>query len=127
MVWAGASAVLALVGCAGPWITALFISRAGLDTPDGRLVGLLALIGGVMLVVYGTGVSRSAALPVLTTLAGALCAVTAASDLVEISSEEGVDFFGSRIQVLQPGWGLYLALAASVSLVIASGLLARQR
>lgn len=126
VIWAATSAVLALVGCAGPWVTALFITRAGLDTGDGRLVGALTLLGGIALALHGAGVLRHRAAPVLAAIAGSLSALVAAVDLTGIGSDGGVDFFGSRIQVLQPGWGLYLTLGASISLAIASSLLAKR-
>src|SRR4051812_21835601 len=43
--WIGVGAsVLVLLGCLGPWLDALFATRSGLSTADGKLVAIIGMI-----------------------------------------------------------------------------------
>jgi hypothetical protein len=41
-------------------------------------------------------------------------------DATEIESQSSIDFFGEQLELASVGWGLYLMIAASISLAIAA-------
>jgi Protein of unknown function (DUF2510) len=126
-----ASFWLALVGLAGmaigafgPWITALggAISVSGTsDGRDGWLVLAAALIAGALFATYASRglTGRLTGVAVFAVLSGIVCVY----DLVDISNHTET-FAG--VSVVSPGWGIYLALAGSITLTV-SALLVRQQ
>jgi hypothetical protein len=110
--WAIASVALMLVGAFGPWAKVLFITINGTD--DGRdgwiVVGAAGAAAVLLLVYLRTGKRWLAVIPLL---AGALGAATAGYDIRDINGTFGGD-------VANAEWGIYLALIASVSLILAS-------
>lgn len=110
--WAIASVALMLVGAFGPWAKVLFITINGTD--DGRdgwiVVGAAGAAAVLLLVYLRTGKRWLAVIPLL---AGALGAATAGYDISDINGTFGGD-------VANAEWGIYLALIASVSLILAS-------
>jgi len=103
-----------IVGSIGPWVSSPLIDRAGTDG-DGVITLLLGCIAGVLLLVRGPG-SRwlwmAAAL-------GVICFAVGFYDLVTVSSEN-TELFGREVDLIDPGWGLWLTTAASLFLVVAS-------
>jgi hypothetical protein len=108
--WVLGSGVLMLIGAFGPWVTVLGISVSGTDgSNDGWLVVAVAAIGGGLY--YAMRRRRDAGVwPLLGGLAG--LAVTA-------YDRENLQAAGVFAGVLQVGWGLNLALIASVSMAVA--------
>lgn len=114
--WAAASIVLMAVGAFGPWATVLgVVTYSGTDANAGWTVIVAAAIGAIavgLLVRW-----RRRWLCVVPFLAAAAGAATAAYNIHDISSFNtslgGVD-------LMSTGWGIYVALAGSISLLLAS-------
>jgi len=110
--WAIVSVALMLVGAFGPWAKVLFITINGTDDGrDGWVVVGAAGVAAVVLLAYLR--ARRRWLPAIPFLAGCLGAVTAGYDISDINGTFGGD-------VASAEWGIYLALIASVSLILAS-------
>jgi hypothetical protein len=115
-LWAAASIVLMVVGAFGPWATVLGVfTYSGTDGSAGRTV-----IGAGVIAAVAVGFLarlRRRWLCIVPFLAAATGAATAAYNLHDISSLntslEGVD-------LMSTGWGIYVALAGSISLLLAS-------
>jgi len=118
-LWVGASLVLMVIGAVGPWAKVLnLITINGTDGGrDGWIVIGAAAFAAILLLVYSR--RRKRWLLVLTVLAGLLGAGTAAYDTVDIGSRFSGSSFGGG-GVISVGWGLYVALIGSVSLVAAA-------
>jgi hypothetical protein len=113
-----------VVGAFGPWATIdrLDVSVDGTDSgKDGWLVVGAAGVALLFLAIYVAVRRRWPA--VLTLLAGCAAAAVAAYDIADIQHvTTGLD------SLIDPGWGIYVALAGSISLVLASlGLLIETR
>ena len=118
-LWAAASLVLMVIGAVGPWAKVLgTITINGTDGGrDGWIVIGAAAVAAILLLVYSR--RRRRWLLVLSVLAGLAGAGTAAYDLVDIGSRfPGSSFGGSGL--VSVGWGIYVALIGSVSLVVAA-------
>ena len=121
LAWALLSAGLMVVGAFGPWLNALgILSLTGWDVQKKEAGGLvvIALLGGLMVFVYRSSISSG----VWALFAGfAGLALTGWEHHRITSVFAGVD---PRYQTLERalihiGWGLDLAIAASVSLMLA--------
>jgi hypothetical protein len=115
MTWVLASAGLMLIGAFGPWVKALGMSASGTDgSNDGwAVVGAALLGGGLFALVRGSrwgGICAS--------LGGLLGTAVTFYDRHHVQS--AIKDGGAFVQALaQVGWGLNLALLASISLMIA--------
>ena len=108
--WVAASAALMVVGAFGPWLKLFGDPVRGTDlTNDGWIVVAFAVLAGATFLWMRR--SRLAAIPAIA--GGALGAYTAIENR-RIMDDVEVEFF-------QIGWGLNLAILASISLAI-SGL-----
>lgn len=124
--WLAAASVAAMVvGATGPWARALgVVTVDGTDDgKDGWIVLGAAAAAAVFLLLFL--IVRKVLLFVFVLLAGAAAAATAGYDIGDIKSlapSEG----GS---VVDTEWGIYLALAGSIGLVLAAvaGLFSRRR
>jgi hypothetical protein len=113
-----AAAGVAVIGALGPWVTALgIISKAGVDGD-----GLYVIGAAVFTVAFvwnhaqtgGRGVLIAAA--VLGLIATGICVYT----LVDVEQNSPTDFFGERVDLVRPGWGLYASLLGAGGWTIAS-------
>jgi len=113
-LWAGASIALMLIGSFGPWAKAPFASVGGTDgSNDGWLVVLLAVASAGLLYLR---VKRGSSWPALVAaLAGIGATAITISDRGNVSGSEFAD-----AGLVQVGWGLNLAMIASISLVVVS-------
>lgn len=113
--WAAGSLVLMVVGAFGPWASVLGVSINGTDdSKDGWLVLGAAVVAALLLVGY---VIRGRAwYAVVAMLAGLASAAIAAYDIADtnnIASQTGNGLVSTE-------WGIYLSLAASISLALAT-------
>jgi hypothetical protein len=108
--WAILSVALMVIGALGPWATAFLTTINGTDGGgDGWIVIGAAAFAAVLLLVHLRARRRWPL--VLTLLAGCLGALTAGYDIHDINKS---------LWVTKPEWGIYDALAGSVSLALAS-------
>ena len=113
--WALASAALMVIAGFAPWATALdTISVSGTDG-DGWFVIVGGAIAGALLWRHARSGARGLAIGAA--VIGALCTLIALYDLSDVNDVADAAGLGS---VIDPGWGLYLAIVASVSLTAAS-------
>jgi hypothetical protein len=113
-----AAAGVAVIGALGPWATALgIISKAGVDG-DGLLV--IGAAGFTLVFLWnhaetgGRGVLIAAG--VLGLIGTGICVYT----IMEIEQNSATEFFGERVDLIRPGWGLYASLLGSGAWTIAS-------
>ena len=101
-----------VLGSVTPWATTVLATKNGLQG-DGVLTLILAVIIGVALLSYRSRPTSGAA------LTGLICSLIAAAiaiyDVADISSSN-TRIFGQDVHVVSVGWGLWLALAASIVL-----------
>jgi hypothetical protein len=112
--------LLTFVGLIGPWMRVIGLVSAsvtGLDTDDGKIIGL-ALLGAALFLAVAYFQNRSAALWVAA-LSGLAVTGGAGYDLYDISS--GVDEVNSEFATASVGWGLYATVLGG--LVISVGTL----
>jgi hypothetical protein len=107
-----AAAGAMVIGGLGPWASALNVISVNGTRGDGWIVIAAALVGVACLSGY---VSRSwRGLGLIAAVCGIAGAVTSAVDLQNIASAHSVTLFGRHLHLVQPGWGIYLDLLASV-------------
>lgn len=114
--WAAASLAGMLLGGFGPWASALGVSVSG-TSGDGWLVIAPAAVAAVALFRHMSARGLGSAALVL--LGGATGSVVAVYDRVHASSVIG-QAGGLTSALVQIGWGLNLAAASSISLVVAA-------
>lgn len=108
--WGVGSALLMIVGGLGPWVVVGAKTLAHGTSNDGALlIGLGVVAGGLLL--WRGGSARWPAIVAL--VLGVLGTVITIADIGSVSG----DSFAAAIA--DPGWGLYLDLAASISLAVA--------
>jgi hypothetical protein len=114
--WVVGSAVLMIIGSFGPWVIALGQSVSGTDgTNDGWLVVGVAALGGLLF--YRARGRRSGS--VWAFLCGAVGVAVTFYDRQNVQHK--IDSGGLFVRAIaHVGWGLNLALLASVSMVIAA-------
>lgn len=119
-IWFGVGAcVLMIVGAAGPWVNAGFITVGGLNG-DGLIVLGAAVAGFAGCAFAAQQRQRSpGGAAVWTLLAGLAGAATAIYDLVQIYGEKA-ELLGETVRIGAPGWGLWLAAAASMALCVSA-------
>ncbi len=117
--WAGASIVFMVVGAIGPWARALsFLAFSGLDG-DGWFVLAAALISATALALHSTRSFASDWALVFIVIAGVVASTAAISALAQLLGVQSTELLGET-DLAAPGWGLWLATLASVSLVLAA-------
>jgi hypothetical protein len=124
-IWAAASVVLMLIGSFGPWVKGPFgVSISGIDgSNDGWVVVGAAALAVLFLYPYVRYQGSSRILALLSALAGIAAAATTIYDRNHISKALKVE----GVSVGQVGWGLNVAMIASISLSAAAIILALVR
>jgi hypothetical protein len=114
--WLGVvSAAGMLIGAFGPWAKALFVSVSGTDgSNDGWLVVVAGLAGGLLMLQVALRESRRASLGAC--IAGVVGAAVTIYDRNNLTSAAEDEEFGALLQI---GWGLNLAMIASIGLAAA--------
>ena len=109
--------IATVVGAIGPWQTTFLVDFAGTDG-DGVITLILGSLAGLLLLTKPSG---SGWLAFGGVLAG-IGAVVAAYDLVQVLGSEQ-EVFGQRVELVHPGWGLWLSVIALVALAATSAAL----
>src|SRR3954468_22688770 len=104
-----------IVGAFGPWATALNVVSVSGTHGDGWIVIGVAAFSVAMLWSFATRGSRGVLIG--SGLAGAAGVLIGAVDLADISSRGSSQFFGQQVQLIEPGWGIYLVIGASAALI----------
>jgi hypothetical protein len=115
------AAAVMVIGALGSWATALNIVSVSGTRGDGWLVIGAALIGVASL--WGCVRRRSLALGSLAVLCGIAGAAVSVIDLNKLLSVKSVNFFGQQLSLMQPGWGIYADVGASVAFAALVGAL----
>ena len=114
--WVVGSAALMVVGSFGPWAKVLGFTVSGTDgSNDGWLVVAIAVSAGAVFL-WKRETARAGLSAIVGGVLGAAVAMYDRSNLKDAASGSGE--LGELVQV---GWGLNLALVASISLAIAGG------
>lgn len=112
--WVVGSAVLMVVGSFGPWAKVLGFTVSGTDgSNDGWFVVAIAVAAGAVFL-WQRESTRAGFAAIVGGVLGATVAIYDRSNLKDAASEGGE--LGELVQV---GWGLNLAMLASISLAIA--------
>jgi hypothetical protein len=119
-VWLAVGFLVVMVaGGFGPWATAFGLVSINGTRGDGWLVIGAAAIGAVVLGLWLRRPTRWWLLLVLG-VCGLVGAGVAGYDLRELRNVSGDEFFGQRVKLVSPAWGVYAALGGSALLSIAS-------
>ncbi len=114
--WVVASAALMVVGSFGPWAKVLGVTVSGTDgNNDGWFVVAIAVVAGAVFL-WKRGKPQAGFAAIVGGVLGASVAMYDRSNVKDAASGGGE--LGELVQV---GWGLNLALVASISLAIAGG------
>ena len=106
------------IGALGPWATALgIVSKAGVDG-DGLLV--IGAAGFAVLLLWKHAQSGGRGALVGTMVLGLLSAAICVYDLIDLESQAESELFGERLDVIEPGWGIYASLLGAAALTAAS-------
>jgi hypothetical protein len=126
--WAVVSAALIVVGSLGPWGKGLngLVTVSGVDG-DGKITLICGLLAAGVLVFEARGTVDRTLLALLVPLA----LIAATVGVVDIAKVLGTQTSGSPLfkgDIVSPGWGIWLVILASASLVAASiaGVVRRQ-
>jgi hypothetical protein len=117
--WVLASAALMLIGAFGPWAKVFAISVNGTDgSNDGWVVVVLALASAALFA-WKRDTRKAGIWAIAGGALGAIVTIYNRQDITSSPDEEGEA--GEFIQsiAVQVGWGLNLAIIASISLAIA--------
>lgn len=122
-VWAAIVAtVLLVVGGFGPWATAFGVVSIDGTRGDGWIVIAAGAAAVALTGIWLRGRRRWWVLG-LVWVCAAVAGATAGYDLHEARAASDQDFFGERVSLVQPAWGLYLSLGAAALLNLATGAL----
>ncbi len=116
VIWIAVSAAAMVLGGLGPWADIADIATVNGTDADGWFIivgGLLAAALALPVLLKGT--ARRSLL--IAAGVGALATLIAAIDLADVEGLADGAVFGLTVET---GWGLYLALAGSLSIAIAS-------
>jgi hypothetical protein len=109
-----------ILGAFGPWARVLgLISVSGTDAGDGWILIAGGLVAAVVLWLAVSGIgSRNVLLPiaVLAAVAGAVTAAIDFSSLRSVANDAGPPRAIFAGEVISAGWGIYVALIASIAL-----------
>lgn len=116
VIASGAGVIGIVVGAIGPWATAVFASRSGLEG-DGVITLIVALCAGVAVFGVYQG-ARASSIGIA--IAGLIVAAIGIYDLVEIQDKANdTTLLGEQVDLVKVGWGLYLTIIAGVGTMIA--------
>ena len=111
--WVFASVVLMVVGAFGPWVELLGLSARGTDSGnDGWLVVAVAVVAGAIF----RWQRRTPRAGVAAIAGGVLGAIITIYNRLNVNDAAGES--GQAGELVQAGWGLNLAILASISLAI---------
>ena len=112
--WAVASAVLMVVGAFGPWVELLGLSAGGTDGDnDGWLVIAVAAVA-IAIFLWQRRTPRAGAATLAGGVLGAIITIYDRSNVSDAAAD-----LGQAGDLVQVGWGLNLAIVASISLAVA--------
>lgn len=119
---ATAGALSVIIGAVGPWATAWgFAPLSGTAMHGWREVA----VGAVALALLGLHRLRGGALPLaLVAVDGVVGASGAAVALSKINAHDTLSVLGFHYTFLDPAWGIYLVLGASIALTCGAATLA---
>lgn len=119
---AALSSFALVVAALGPWVSTVFFSAAGTNTPDGKIT--LGLGGAALLLVFARAVVASRTVMALAALCGAVGITIGIVDIVafqqRLIEKTGADTDSEPLVPIQIGWGLWLTPIASAALVLSS-------
>jgi hypothetical protein len=116
--WLLLSATAMVLGGLGPWATAFGALSVSGTSGDGWLLIAGGAVAVALTVVHVRRQGRARWPMIVVGLIGSGCAIAAIIDLGDIASAtDGSDLLGDAVS---PGWGIWLSVASSASLALAS-------
>jgi hypothetical protein len=118
LFWVAVAAAAAMVvGGLGPWTTTLHFSTNGTESDGWVMIATGAFVGAQLAWARSRALSgKGTAVGLL--LAGGIVAGTAVYDITDISAIANGTEPAFLQDVLSPGWGIYVSLAAGVAVSI---------
>ena len=118
LFWAAAAAAAAMVrGGLGPWTTTLHFSTNGTEYDGWVMIAAGVFVAAHLAWIRTRSLSGKGTAAGLL-LAGGIVAATAVYDISDISAIANRSEAAFLQDVLSPGWGIYVSLAAGVALSI---------
>lgn len=121
---AGGGALATLLACFAPWLSAFSVSLSGFQVGNGKVVAGLAAAALGALALFAVTAARG--WPLAALLFGLTAFSIAVYDVTRLGGQgDEANILGERVDLVQLGWGLYVALAASIVLTVGAYLLQR--
>jgi hypothetical protein len=118
LYWAAVAAAAAMmIGGLGPWTTTVLRSTNGTESDGWVMIATGAFVAAHLAWAHARSYSGKGTAAGLL-LGGGVAAVTAVYDLTDISAIANGSEPAFLQDVLSPGWGIYVSLAAGVALAI---------
>jgi len=112
--WVLASAALMVVGAFGPWVELLGLSAGGTDGGNDGWLVIAVAVAAAALFLWQRRKARAGAAALAGGVLGAIITIYDRSNVGDAAGEAG-----QAGELVQVGWGLNLAIGASISLAIA--------
>jgi hypothetical protein len=113
--WVLASAALMVIGAFGPWVELLGLSAGGTDGDNDGWLVIAVAVAAAAIFLWQRRTPRAGAAAIAGGVLGAIITIYDRSNVSDVAGESG-QVVGELVQV---GWGLDLAIVASISLAIA--------
>jgi hypothetical protein len=120
--WLVVSIAAMAIGAFGPWARVFGLVDVGGLNGDGWFVLVAAIVSGVLLFLHHRSGSAAGWPLVGVVVAGVISVAVATIDIVELVGTQGLSGADDTDDLVSPGWGIWMACIASVSVTIAAAI-----